>query len=597
MLRASTAMPPLLLRCLFLIALCAAGMARAQSTPLLLDGRQAVIDAWPAVTSLIDPTGTLDVAQARARAQDFAPPTAPHANLGPRRDVVWLRLQVTVPAGAPSRWLLSADYASLDRVDLHVNPGREDAAPPRVLGRLVPYSQRAFPSPWHVAPIELAPGRTHELLLRVQTTSTMIVPLTLATAEGLHAREASLQMLQGLMAGAALCLLLYSLAQWMSLRDSMFLAYALTLGGTSVFFISYYGLGSQHLWGDHLWLTTHMAPLAVLVGLVGGFLFIDRVLAVRDMQPRTSAALRVGALAAVALGVAFAVGVVDYRTAHTGATALGPLPMLLAIPVAFRRARRGESIGLYMLIGWGGYALSTLVMVGLLRGVVPSNFWTQHAFQFGTMFEMVVWMRVLGVRIEDLRASARRAHLERDALHSLAHTDALTGLPNRRGLTDALQRLLPMAAADRLTAVYLLDLDGFKAINDSLGHEAGDRLLVQVAQRLAAQLRASDVVARLGGDEFVVVAAALRGDAEARALGGKLLDAFAAPFEVSGQDCRVGLTIGYALAPIDGRDAGDLLKRADAAMYAGKQAGRNCLRRGAASVGLDGRDDAPAPGY
>ena len=113
-------------------------------------------------------------------------------------------------------------------------------------------------------------------------------------------------------------------------------------------------------------------------------------------------------------------------------------------------------------------------------------------------------------------------------------------------------------------------------------------MLVGVARRLEALLRASDVVARLGGDEFVVVAAGLPGDAEARALGQKLLEAFRQPFAAAGQNCRVGLTIGNALAPLDGRDALGLLKRADAAMYAGKQAGRDCLRRGAASVGLAG---------
>jgi len=109
-----------------------------------------------------------------------------------------------------------------------------------------------------------------------------------------------------------------------------------------------------------------------------------------------------------------------------------------------------------------------------------------------------------------------------------------------------------------------------------------------VARRIESLLRASDTVARLGGDEFVVVAGSLPGDAEAQLLGRKLLESFRAPFDVAGQSCRIGLTIGYSLAPLDGRDAIGLLKRADAAMYAGKQAGRNCLQRGGASVALAG---------
>ena len=197
-----------------------------------------------------------------------------------------------------------------------------------------------------------------------------------------------------------------------------------------------------------------------------------------------------------------------------------------------------------------------------------------------------MWMRVLAVRIEDMRTAAQRATLERDTLRSMAHTDALTGLPNRRGLTEVLDRVLPVSVPERMTAVYLVDLDGFKPINDRLGHDAGDAVLVAVARRLEGLVRHSDTVARLGGDEFVIVATRLPGDVEAQALGRKLLAGFQQPFQVAGQECRVGLTVGYALAPLDGSDALGLLKRADAAMYAGKQAGRNCLQRGGASAGL-----------
>ena len=111
-------------------------------------------------------------------------------------------------------------------------------------------------------------------------------------------------------------------------------------------------------------------------------------------------------------------------------------------------------------------------------------------------------------------------------------------------------------------------------------------MLVAVGRRLQASSRNGDLAARLGGDEFVIMAAGLRGEFEAKHLGNKLLRAFEASFLIAGQTCRVGLTIGYALAPHDGRESGDLLKRADVAMYAGKQAGRHTLRRGAASVGL-----------
>jgi diguanylate cyclase (GGDEF)-like protein len=569
-----------------LVLLLVASPAHAGPPTIELSAATATADAWPALTVLADAHLDLSPEQALARLPEFAPPETPHANMGVRRDAVWLRVPVRVVPGAPKRWILSVDYASIDHIDMYL----VDAGQPArhvVLGRAVPFSKRAWPSSRHAAMVELEPERPYEFLLRVATTSTMIVPLTLSTPEAFHAQEARTQALQGLMAGAALCLLIYSLTQWVGLRDPMFLHYALTLAGTTLFFVTYFGLGPQHLWGDNGWLSEHTAPLSVLLGgLVGGFLFVDRALCGHDTRSLISRGLRAGAATAGFIGGLFAAYLIDYRLAQLSATLLGPMPMLLAVPAAWARARTGERVGLYMLIGWSVYALGALTMVGLLRGYVASNFWTQHAFQFASFFEMLMWMRILGIRIEDMRASAQRAHLERDALRSLAHTDALTGLPNRRGLNEALSRVLPSCAPEQVVAVFLLDLDGFKPINDRLGHDAGDELLVGVARRLQAALRTSDVVARLGGDEFVVLATGLPDNGAAQLLGQKLLDVFHEPLMAAGQLCRVGLTIGYALAPLDGRDALTLLKRADAAMYAGKQGGRHCLRRGAASQGL-----------
>jgi diguanylate cyclase (GGDEF)-like protein len=133
----------------------------------------------------------------------------------------------------------------------------------------------------------------------------------------------------------------------------------------------------------------------------------------------------------------------------------------------------------------------------------------------------------------------------------------------------------------------MLDLDGFKQINDQYGHDVGDELLIAVATRLKGSLRSRDLVSRLGGDEFVVMSSGLDSVDQAREIGDKLLHAFSYAFILSEQTCQIGLTIGYALAPLDGRDTLSLLKQADAAMYAGKQDGKNCVLRGENSAVLN----------
>jgi diguanylate cyclase (GGDEF)-like protein len=152
---------------------------------------------------------------------------------------------------------------------------------------------------------------------------------------------------------------------------------------------------------------------------------------------------------------------------------------------------------------------------------------------------MSAWMAVLSLRVQALHRNADRARMETETLRTLAQTDALTGLPNRRGLQLHLTAMLPQARPQQLLALYLLDLDGFKPVNDRYGHDVGDALLVAVGQRLQAQLRASDVVARLGGDEFVVLAAGLPDQCSAHALGQKMLNAFDEPFSIEGMKVHI----------------------------------------------------------
>jgi diguanylate cyclase (GGDEF)-like protein len=580
-------MHPTLLFCRWLLVwtlgLCATG-AQAQGG-LLLDASRARVDAWPALTALADPGGVWTLTDVLQRASDFAVPLVPEANFGQRREAMWLRLPLRVQ-GADGRWTLQIDYAPLNRVDVYLLSGGQ-LVQQALLGNAQPYADRPMHSRAHALSLDLPAGE-HVLYLRVQTRSSMLVPIALFRADAFLAQESLMQILQGLVTGIALGLLAYSLAHWLSLRDPLFGQYAVMLLGVATFFVSYFGIGQQYLWPDPGGLIDKIAPLAVLVALAAGSQFVAGALQIQHHSVWGQRGLQAVSLLALLALAASVAGLLDYRLTQLAATVLGPTPMLLAIPVAYRQARGGDRVGLFMLMGWTSYMVGVMTMAGLLRGLLPVNVWTQHAFQVASLLEMAAWMRVLGLRIADVRREAERSQVEKQTLLALAHTDALTGLPNRRGLQLAMQGALAAARPDSVLAVFMLDLDGFKPINDRLGHDAGDELLVQVGQRLRQQLRNSDLVARLGGDEFVIMVGGLSGEADAQRLGHKLLAAFGAPFAVAGQSCRVGITIGFALAPHDGRDAGDLLKRADAAMYAGKQAGRHCVRRGGASVGLAG---------
>jgi two-component system cell cycle response regulator len=172
-------------------------------------------------------------------------------------------------------------------------------------------------------------------------------------------------------------------------------------------------------------------------------------------------------------------------------------------------------------------------------------------------------------------------HLEHYSLEmeSLAMHDALTGLPNRRLLMDRLSLSITHAHRNKRTmAVMYLDLDGFKQVNDTLGHDVGDKLLNMVAARLAAAVRQEDTVARLGGDEFVIALWELiHADGLAR-LVSKVIQAVSQPYVINGHTVSVTTSVGVSIYPTHGDDADTLMKNADLALYEAKRAGKNDYR-------------------
>ena len=154
--------------------------------------------------------------------------------------------------------------------------------------------------------------------------------------------------------------------------------------------------------------------------------------------------------------------------------------------------------------------------------------------------------------------------------------DALTGLPNRALLADRFTRAMASTQRQKcLLAVCMLDLDGFKPVNDTFGHEAGDQLLVEVSERLARAIRGEDTVARLGGDEFVLLLGDLKDIGETELMLRRIQDAMAAPYAIEGEKILISASIGVAVYPLDESDPDTLLRHADLAMYQAKDEGRN----------------------
>jgi diguanylate cyclase (GGDEF)-like protein/PAS domain S-box-containing protein len=224
------------------------------------------------------------------------------------------------------------------------------------------------------------------------------------------------------------------------------------------------------------------------------------------------------------------------------------------------------------------------VLVPLRRGEQNMVvFFSTHRRKDGSLYPVEVRLHLSNtgsppVFVAIIQDITERRQVE-ERLSYLAHYDTLTGLPNRVLLQDRLnQAMIEADRQDRMVAIMFLDLDRFKIINDTLGHETGDVLLKEVAGRLLGSVRAGDTIARLGGDEFTVVLANVTQVDDVAHIAQKIIDSFASPFHVGGRELFVSTSIGITLYPFDDNNLDGLLRNADASMYQAKEMGRNTFQ-------------------
>jgi len=472
------------LRFLLLLVALSPGLAFA-ADKLLLDDRQGEVEAWPAVTILGDAAGTLDAAAALA-SQDFTAPQSAHATLGVNKGVQWLRFPVAVAPDSDGQWVLNIDYSVLNRVDVYVaSEGR--LARRAVLGNLQPHKNGVAGGRAPTVLLQLKPGQEHTLLLRVENRGAMILPITLYRPGAFHDAAVNEQMLQGMLIGLSLCLLLYSLAQWINLGEPLFGKFALLIAGTTMFSVEFFGLGAQYIWQDNVWMSLHAGGLFALMASCGAYLFVEQALARPGMDRTFSRLMKLGAALTVISALSYAMDWIGVDVLVGIVSTLGVMPMLLGLPGAFMRARRGDRVGTYFLVGWAVSFASSVVLSQVINGKIPANFWTMHALQFGNAFDMLVFMRILGLRTQAMRTAMLRAEeatrLKSDFLANMSHE-----IRTPMNAIIGMSRLALMSGPDPKLANYLGKILGagehlLGIINDILDFskiEAGKMALEKV---------------------------------------------------------------------------------------------------------------------
>ncbi len=297
-------------------------------------------------------------------------------------------------------------------------------------------------------------------------------------------------------------------------------------------------------------------------------------------EPRDAAA----PIGYVRIGFSFAHQQQQFVRQLLGALTVGALVLVIAVAATLLLTRRLVAPMRRLM------RAARAVGAGRLDVYVPSRSTDElglltHAFNHmtqrlaGSQAEVATYQRTLEDKVAQRTRELENATAQ---AYRLAQHDILTGLPNRSLLNQRLKQILATAQRESThVACLFLDFDHFKRINDTLGHDAGDQLLQAIAQRLAGAVRESDVVARLGGDEFVVILPGLdpaHATFEVMSVLNRVRESFLAPFRLSDQTPTLTCSTGVSVFPLDAQDPVTLIKQADTAMYAAKEAGRNAYR-------------------
>lgn len=590
-----------LLACLRLLAcilVLVSPTAAAGPQVLRVDGSQSAIELQPYIRYLRDPSRSLQIEQVVQQVEQFLPASERRdLNFGYTHDHLWLSFDLVSTADQLSDWLIEMSYASLDRVSLY-SVGA-DGIQVQHSGDTLAYGERSIGHRNPLFALRLAPGEQRRLFIRAHSAGSLTLGSRLWSAADFQQYSQKGYVVLALYFGALLALGSYNLLLFAVLRERSFILYVCFVASFGVGALAINGLGAQYLWPDLGTLGNRLLPLALSLAATLGVLFARAFLSTARRAPRLDRCLCVWAcLAALATLATLAIEVQRALQLMSIVGLITTVVLLVSGLICVARRVPGARI---FVLAWLALLIGGTLLALRNFGLIPSNFVTVNAMQIGSAMEMLLLSLGLAARFNQLKrlqeeaqkqalaaalqqekvleqrvAERTEALAEANArLEAQAMQDPLTGLANRTALASHMQQAMSRARRrGELLALVLIDLDGFKDINDEWGHAVGDRVLIEVAARLQAFARGSDLVARLGGDEFILLSEGILDRQEVLGLAERLLHVISLPVTLQQQSVSVGASIGISFSDGIEPDIETLMRQADQAMYQRKRSGK-----------------------
>ncbi|WP_336367963.1 sensor domain-containing diguanylate cyclase [Marinobacter sp. C2H3] len=548
-------------------------------------------------------------------------------NLGYGDAVYWFRVRLRNGTDQLAEPFLEIGYPVLDRIEVFA-PTPVSRNLPVVMGDKQPFYERPIDHRNFVLPVSLPPAADTVVYLRVTTTSSMQVPLTLWSPDAFYSAEQSRGLFEGLYYGIVLVMILYNLFVYLAVGERSFLHYVGYITAMPLFLASLHGMAFQYFWPNATWWNDQSILFFLNLAIVFGGTFSIRFINVtRQEHPYLNRwAIVMVTVAALLAGCALFVPYRDLIVPTIVVAALGCSTMLLLSVV---RWMKGEPAARYYTMAWVFMLFGGIVLALSKFTVLPRNMFTENATQVGSALGVILLSIALADRLDrekrrafesqqrllleerktriaqekslrvqqeanallEQRVKERTLDLEKlnQQLLELNATDALTGLKNRGHFDEAFRSAVVHAFRyQQPLSLLVLDIDHFKHFNDTYGHLVGDDCLKMVAacvQRFAT--RPGDLAARYGGEEFVVVLPETPDVGATRVAERIRQEVEKTPFRVSGDTVHVTVSIGVCTAlPAKADATKEIFHCADEALYEAKGQGRNRVITGTQNVAI-----------
>lgn len=587
---------------MLLACVCSTGsfaLAAENITPVTLDPAQGQVPVQPSLTLLRDPTSALTLDDVMAASADFHPLQGKEKsmNFGYVRDVLWLRLPLQSLSTEEQRWLLEFEFAYLD--DIRVFVVHDDHRTQMKAGLSYPVGEWEIVARKPVFPVQLDAGEDVTVYIRAESEAPLVLNMRMSTPNAFNLSENRVVAFLALYFGMLVALGLYNLLLFITLRQREFLIYTC--------FVLTFGIAASHMNGvAQLTLSQfsvhspYMVPTGFALAATLAVLFARRFLWLRDTLPMWHRAL--GFIAVLWAFGTLVTQLVSPQRALEIMSIMGVLTTISLMSAGIVAMRRKVPAAGIFVFAWTLLLLGTSMLAIRNTGWLPSNSLTVYGMQFGSATEMLLLSFALAARFTDMKRQKEKAQQElvrtlvrqereledrvarrtreleeaKARLQQIVHKDILTGLPNRSGLAAYFAEFREKADARQPVAVMLIDLDGFKPVNDEFGHDAGDDLLRDIARHLQGALAGDEgIIGRLGGDEFVVLLTGFAERSEVTDRANDILRAIAAAKVTrDGVSVSVAASIGICFGYGADVSLKSLVTRADHAMYEVKRSGK-----------------------